>query len=188
MPPATTPTPRASAGTRPASAPCCWPPCRRRATGASYEPGCGIGELTLALAQRCDALLASDFQSRPRLARQRTEALPHVQVARTRIAADWPRDAGRFDLIVLSEVGYFLQRSDMQRVADDCKASLDADGTLVACDWRPDFEQRSLATRDVQGILAGLGLARLALHEEDDFVLQVWSRDARSVAQREGIR
>jgi SAM-dependent methyltransferase len=155
----------------------------------AYEPGCGIGELTLALAQRCDAVLASDFSEQAvALAHQRTEALPHVQVARHALPADWPRDAGGFDLIVLSEVGYFLQRSDMQRVADDCKASLDADGTLVACDWRPDFEQRSLATRDVQGILAGLGLARLVLHEEDDFVLQVWSRDARSVAQREGIR
>ncbi|MET3383189.1 hypothetical protein SAMN05443580_1361, partial [Variovorax sp. OV084] len=29
---------------------------------------------------------------------------------------------------------------------------------------------------------------RLAFHEEDDFVLQVWTRDGRSVAEREGIR
>ena len=58
----------------------------------------------------------------------------------------------------------------------------------MACDWRPDFAQRSLPTAEVHGILAALGLARLALHEEDDFVLQVWTRDARSVAQREGIR
>jgi len=25
-------------------------------------------------------------------------------------------------------------------------------------------------------------------HEEDDFLLQLWSRDGRSVARREGIR
>jgi SAM-dependent methyltransferase len=155
----------------------------------AYEPGCGIGELTLALAQRCDALLASDFTDQAvALARQRTESLPHVQVARHTLPADWPHDAGGFDLIVLSEVGYFLQRSDMQRVAECCALSLEDDGTLVACDWRPDFAQRSLATKDVHGILAELGLARLVLHEEDDFVLQLWSRDARSVAQREGIR
>ncbi len=155
----------------------------------AYEPGCGIGELTLALAPRCDALLASDFTAQAvALARERTEALPHVQVARHTLPADWPHDAGGFDLIVLSEVGYFLQRSDMQRVADCCALSLEDGGTLVACDWRPDFAQRSLATKDVHGILAELGLARLVLHEEDDFVLQLWSRDARSVAQREGIR
>ena len=155
----------------------------------AYEPGCGIGELTLALAPRCDALLASDFTAQAvALARERTAALSHVQVARHTLPADWPHDAGGFDLIVLSEVGYFLQRSDMQRVADCCALSLEDGGTLVACDWRPDFAQRSLATKDVHGILAELGLARLVLHEEDDFVLQLWSRDARSVAQREGIR
>ena len=155
----------------------------------AYEPGCGIGELTLALAPRCDALLASDFTAQAvALARERTKALPHVQVARHTLPADWPHDAGGFDLIVLSEVGYFLQRSDMQRVAECCALSLDDGGTLVACDWRPDFAQRSLSTNDVHGILAELGLARLVLHEEDDFVLQLWSRDARSVAQREGIR
>lgn len=155
----------------------------------AYEPGCGIGELTLALSHRCDELLASDFSDHAvELARKRTEARPNVQVARHALPGDWPHDAGGFDLIVLSEVGYFLQRRDMQRVADCCNTSLEADGTLVACDWRPDFAQRSLATKDVQGILGELGLARLVLHEEDDFVLQVWTRDARSVAQREGIR
>lgn len=155
----------------------------------AYEPGCGVGELTLALSQRCDELLASDFSAQAvALARARTQGRPNVQVVRHALPDDWPREAGRFDLIVLSEVGYFLERAAMQRVAECCEASLDADGTLVACDWRPDFAQRSLPTAEVQGILAALGLARLVLHEEDDFVLQVWSRDARSVAQREGIR
>jgi SAM-dependent methyltransferase len=154
-----------------------------------YEPGCGIGELTLSLSHRCDELLASDFSAHAvELARKRTAGRAHVQVAQHALPMDWPCDAGRFDLIVLSELGYFLARHDMQRVAECCKASLEADGTLVACDWTPDFAQRSLSTREVHGILSGLGLARLALHEEDDFVLQVWARDGRSVAQREGIR
>lgn len=154
-----------------------------------YEPGCGIGELTLALSHRCDRLLASDFSAHAvELARRRTAARPNVQVERHALPADWPREAGPFDLIVLSELGYFLERRDMQRVAECCKDALEADGTLIACDWRPDFAQRALSTTEVHGILAALGLARLALHEEDDFVLQVWARDARSVAQREGIR
>ena len=155
----------------------------------AYEPGCGVGELTRALAPRCDRLLSSDFSAQAvALARERTSGCPNVRIARHTLPADWPHAEGPFDLIVLSEVGYFLQRDDMQRVAECCMSSLDAGGTLVACDWRPDFTQRSLSTADVQGMLAAIGLARLVLHEEDDFVLQVWSRDARSVAQREGIR
>lgn len=154
-----------------------------------YEPGCGIGELTLALSHRCDDLLASDFSAHAvTLARKRTEGRPNVRVEQHVLPADWPREGGRFDLIVLSEMGYFLDRNDMQRLARCCEETLEADGTLVACDWRPDFAQRSLSTSDVHGALAALGLARLALHEEDDFVMQVWTRDARSVAEREGIR
>lgn len=157
----------------------------------AFEPGCGIGELTLALASRCDRLLASDFSARAvATAQQRTAGLGHVEVRRQTLPDDWPIDAGpgSFDLIVLSEVGYFLDREAMQRVAACCERALDADGTLVACDWRPDFAQRRLPTADVQGALAALGLARLVLHEEADFVLQVWARDVRSVAEREGIR
>ena len=155
----------------------------------AYEPGCGTGELTQALSQRCDHLLASDFSPHAvEIARGNTRALANVQVVQHVLPAQWPRDAGRFDLIVLSEVGYFLAREEMRCVAACCQASLDADGTLVACDWRPDFDQRRLSTDDVHAALAALGLARLVFHEEDDFVLQVWARDGRSVAEREGIR
>lgn len=154
-----------------------------------YEPGCGAGELTVALAARSDRLLASDFSAQAvASARARTAALPNVRVASHALPQDFPTEDMPFDLIVVSEMGYFLEHGAMQTLAHCCAASLGTDGVLVACDWRPDFEQRSLATKDVQGILAELGLARLVLHEEDDFVLQLWSRDARSVAQREGIR
>jgi hypothetical protein len=34
---------------------------------------------------------------------------------------------------------------------------------------------------------ARCGLTRLAHHDEADLLIDVWSRDARSVAQREGL-
>ncbi|WP_418125161.1 class I SAM-dependent DNA methyltransferase [Variovorax sp. 160MFSha2.1] len=155
----------------------------------AYEPGCGTGELTQALSQRCDHVLASDFSPHAlEIARRRTGSLANVRLERHALPAEWPRDAGGFDLIVLSELGYFLKRDEMRRVAGCCGESLDADGTLVACDWRADFAQRSLSTHEVHAALSALGLPRLVFHEEDDFVLQVWARDGRSVAEREGIR
>ncbi|MDM0073807.1 class I SAM-dependent methyltransferase [Variovorax sp. J2P1-59] len=155
----------------------------------AYEPGCGIGELTLALSKRCDQLLAADFSQRAvEIAAQRTRGLRNVQVEQHSLPDDWPHDAGPFDLIVLSELGYFLDESDMRSVAGCCRHSLTAAGTLVACDWRPDFKERRLSTDAVHAALAALGLARLVRHEEDDFLLQVWSRNGRSVAEREGIR
>ncbi len=155
----------------------------------AYEPGCGTGELTMVLSQRCDQVLSSDFSPHAlEVARARAGTLPNVRLAQQTLPGDWPRDERDFDLIVLSELGYFLGREEMGRVAECCLRSLASDGTLVACDWRADFAQRSLPTQEVHAALAALGLPRLVFHEEDDFVLQVWARDGRSVAQREGIR
>ena len=153
-----------------------------------YEPGCGSGELTAALAERSDAVLASDFSpAAARAARLRTASLPNVRIEHHAIPQAWPQDQ-TFDLIVLSEIGYFLDGAAMAAIARRCRASLAADGVLVACDWLPDFAERASATHAVHAALAASGLARLAMHREEDFELVVWSRDPRSVAQREGIR
>jgi len=155
----------------------------------AYEPGCGVGELTAALAPRCDTLLASDFNDGALAAAQaRIAGLQNVRVQKQDLPGDWPDAQGPFDLIVLSEVGYFLDADAMRTVARHCLGSLDSDGTLVACDWRPDFDGRVLPTDSVHAMLSDLGLTRIVRHEEDDFLLQVWSREARSVAQQEGIR
>ena len=153
-----------------------------------YEPGCGSAELTVALAARCDAVLAADFSPTAlQAARSRTVGLSNVRLEQHALPADWP-SAQRFDLVVLSEVGYFLEWRAMQEMAQQCAASLDEDGVLVACDWLPDFEGRATSTSAVHAALAAIGLAPLVTHHEDDFHLLVWARDPRSVAQREGIR
>jgi SAM-dependent methyltransferase len=160
-----------------------------RRYGRVFEPGCGVGELTALLADRSDLLLASDGSERAvKIAARRCRDLPAVRVVRQALPEDWPHDAGPFDLVVLSELGYFLDAAAMARLADCCARSLAAGGTLVACDWRPDFDARALPTDAVHAALEALGLPRLLRHEEDDFLLQLWSRDGRSVAERDGIR
>lgn len=155
----------------------------------AYEPGCGAGALTVSLAARCQRLLASDFSAAAVRATQgQCRDLAQVTVARHALPADWPHAQGPFDLIVLSEVGYFLDAPAWRAVAEACRTSLAPDGELVACDWLPDFARRRQSTHQVQATLAELGLPRRVLHEEADFILQVWSRDTQSVAQREGIR
>ncbi|WP_295538142.1 class I SAM-dependent methyltransferase [uncultured Pseudacidovorax sp.] len=154
----------------------------------AYEPGCGAAALSLSLAERCDELWCSDFH--PRAVATATSLLghlPHVRVEQRSLPQEWPQD-GRFDLVVLSEVSYFLTPDDVHAMAERCNASLNADGVLVACDWRPDFAGRRCPTDEVHRLLDGLGLHRLLRHEEDDFLLQVWQRSPHSVAQAEGIR
>ncbi len=153
----------------------------------AYEPGCGAGETTAELAMRCDDLLASDFSPGALAsARARTATLANVRIASHVLPRDWPE--GTFDLIVVGELGYFLDAEAMRSLAARCHDALAEDGVLAACHWRPDFDARALSTDAVHAALADLGLARTVHHVEDDFVLDVWCRDARSVAQREGIR
>ncbi|WPB55758.1 class I SAM-dependent methyltransferase [Xylophilus sp. GOD-11R] len=155
----------------------------------AFEPGCGVGELTVGLAARCTRLLASDFtEDAVQIARQRTAPLTNVEVIRQTLPADWPHPSAPFDLIVLSEMGYFLDADSWAQVVDAIRTSLAPGGTLVACDWLPDFAERAQPTRALHAALDGLGLHTLVRHEEADFLLRVWSADERSVAQRERIR
>lgn len=160
---------------------------RQRYSNA-FEPACGIGELTADLAERCHGLLASDFNpAAVAAAKERTAQLANVRVERHALPQDWPRDAPAFDLIVLSEIGYFLNDEELRELAALSSGCLALDGTLVACHWTGDFAQRTIPTQTVHAVL-GDGLCSIVLHTEADYLLEVWTRDGRSVAQQDGIR
>ena len=151
------------------------------------EPGCGAGETTAALAQRCGLVMASDASEvAVRQARARLASFDNVQVSQARMPHDWP--AGRFDLVVLGELGYYLSTDDLRTLVDRCRKSLTAHGTVVGCHWRrraPDMRQSAQAVH--AELASGLGLRAVSRYEDGDFLLDVWSAEARSVAQREGL-
>ena len=80
----------------------------------ALEVGCSIGVLTEKLAERCDALLGLDVSdSALAAARARCAGLPQVRFAKIQVPRESPE--GLFDLIVISEVAYYWQRSDLDR-------------------------------------------------------------------------
>ncbi len=87
----------------------------------ALEIGCSIGVFTARLAPRCGDLLALDI-SRLALerARARNACSANVRFERVAIPADFPD--GAFDLITLSEVGYYWNDADAagarERIAD----------------------------------------------------------------------
>lgn len=156
---------------------------------SAFEPGCANGELTIELAKRCDTLLAADLHERAvQLARERVADAPQVRVEQRMVPREWPTEAGPFDLIVISEFAYYLDSAELETLASRIAASLTTDGTLLACHWRRPFAE-ALESADAAHALfdARCGLTRLAHHDEADLLIDVWSRDARSVAQREGL-
>jgi SAM-dependent methyltransferase len=155
----------------------------------AFEPGCANGELTVELAKRCDTLLAADLHERAvQLARERVAGAAHVRVEQRTVPREWPTEAGPFDLIVISEFAYYLDSAELESLASRIAASLTTDGTLLACHWRRPFAE-ALESADAAHALfdTRCGLARLAHHDEADLLIDIWSRDARSVAQREGL-
>lgn len=102
--------------------------------GRGLEIGCSIGVLTELLAGRCDALLGIDpVESALARARARCATMNHVAFARMFVPADFP--AGTFDLIVCSEVLYFLAGADLLRVASLVCAALRPGGVVLLVNY-----------------------------------------------------
>ncbi|KAF2394930.1 SAM-dependent methyltransferase [Pseudomonas frederiksbergensis] len=155
---------------------------------AIFEPGCANGELSAELASRCDRLLCCDTAAAAvALARTRLSLFDHAEVRQSRLPGEWPEE--KFDLIVISEIGYYLDADDLKRLIVLAEQSLTADGQLLACHWRPPIDGCPLNARQVHDLLhEHLHLPRLVLHQEADFLLELWSREPRSVAALEGLR
>ena len=106
----------------------------RERYGSGLEVGCSIGILTRELARRCDALLAIDpAPAALDAARARNRDQPHVTFREGVVPADYP--PGPFDLVMLSEVAYYLAAPDLERLANQVGGSLRPSGTVVLVHW-----------------------------------------------------
>ncbi|GAA0282302.1 class I SAM-dependent methyltransferase [Cryptosporangium japonicum] len=159
----------------------------RRRYRSGFEPGCSIGVLTAALADRCDTLLSTDV-AEAAVTRARANA-PGARVEVRRLPDEWPDET--FDLIVLSEVGYYLDRAALERLVDATIAGLEPGGDLVLVHWLHPVADYPIDGDTVHAAFSGRPeLARTVVHEEADFRLEVYARvppAARSVAAREGL-
>lgn len=157
---------------------------------AALEIGCSVGVLTAALGERCDRLLAVDVsESAVATTRGRTAHLPGVGVERRSLPGEWPE--GSFDLVVLSEVGYYFAVDDLRDVLDHVCGALEPGGSLLAVHWRHPVEDYPLGGDDVHAVLdQDPRLEATVRHVETDFLLTVYARTppkARSVAQETGL-
>lgn len=146
---------------------------------SAYEPGCGNGALTLALAARCDRLVASDFcDEAVRLTLARLKGIQHVQVTRQSLPEQWPAGEERsFDLIVLSELCYYLDDKQLRATVSLSVDSLLPAGHLLACHWKRPFDDRQQETAGIHGLFEAHDELRACAHYEDEeFRLDVWQK------------
>ena len=100
----------------------------------AFEAGCSIGVLTKQLAPRCESLIAMDVSGAAlEQASQRLAGNDHVALYRGEMPYQWPE--GTFDLILLSEVLYFLSASEIEATARLCYRSLREGGDCLLVNW-----------------------------------------------------
>lgn len=151
--------------------------------GTALEVGCSVGVLTAALAGRCQQLVALDASARA-LSAARQRVPPSVQLVLGAVPDGWP--AGTYDLVVLSEIGYYLDPADLERLIALVERDLAPGGTVLACHWRHPVADYPQSGDAVHAALARW--PRLSRVEDEDFLLDVLvPGGAPSVARRTGL-
>ena len=139
---------------------------------SGLEIGCSIGTLTADLAGRCTRLLAVDASSTAlELAAVRVAPFPGVSTRQVTVPHEWPD--GGYDLVVVSEVGYYLSSQELGHLLERIQASMAPGGTLLLCHWRHPVSGWELDGDSVHALARNRLRWRTAgLYQERDFVLE----------------
>lgn len=120
--------------------------------GTAFEPGCSIGVLTRQLADRCRRVIAIDIaEAAVAEARRQCADRPGVQLARGELPHDLPDEP--VDLVVLSEIGYYLTEPVLVDLAHRVRDGLTPCGRVIAVHWTGESCDHVLHGRDVHRIL-----------------------------------
>jgi SAM-dependent methyltransferase len=141
-----------------------------------WEPAASIGELTRLLSERADRVDASDVSpTAVAAAREANAGRPGVRVAEVRLPAAPPVTG--YDLIVLSEILYYLPDPDREQVLVTAAEVAAPEADLVVVHWRHNPEDAWAAGADVNAAVRERpGWSPLVRHDEPDFVLDVLRR------------
>lgn len=123
--------------------------CGTRMFGRGLELACAIGETTRVLAPRCLRLLAVDSSATAlEEAARRTRANRNVTVRLALLPQQLPR--GPFDLIVASEIFYYLRPNDLRILIAGLRRALAPGGRVVILHHLTDFSDAAVRPRLAQ--------------------------------------
>ena len=146
-----------------------------RCFARALEPRCANGALTERLAPKCDHVVTFDFEpSAIARARQRVESHAHVDVVNARFPDWWPHGGG--DLVVWSEVAYYLDSDSADRALGGLDIWLALGGTLVAVHYTGDTNYPRHGSAIGPWLDSTDFLQRTTTVVDETFELGVWTR------------
>ena len=135
---------------------------------SALELGCSIGVFTALLALRCEKLLAVDVnETALAQARVRCAGMPGLRFEQRILPDDFPAataDGSPFDLIVMSEIGYYFSSSALGSVREKMIAALAPGGLLLLVHWTPRVPDYPLTGDEVHGAFLEHPTALAHLH------------------------
>jgi SAM-dependent methyltransferase len=125
------------------------------------------------LAERCEHLLSMDIsETALAQARQRLSGSSNVEFLHGGIPGDFP--AGNFDLIIMSEVGYYLSSGDLKRTRDLILQALAPKGLLILVHWTHFVADYPLTGDEVHELFSTIGLTNIHANRTADYRIDVY--------------
>ena len=110
-------------------------------------------------------------------AQQRIARYQHVHLEQAALPAPAPGPPGSYDLVVLSEVLYYLPPDEREASLRAAEAAVGDDGDLVVVHWRHHPDDAFLAGASAnEEVRSRPGWRSLTVHDDTDFVLDVLTR------------
>ena len=145
---------------------------------SAFEIGCSIGVLTARLAERCRALLAVDVSDAALAkANSRCRNLTNVEFELMHVPNEFPDR--KFDLILVSEVGYYLDVEDWKLTFERIFSHLEPQGNIVLVHWTPEVHDYPQTGDEVHDLFAKWSEDKLRLiknRRAEKYRLDVWEK------------
>jgi SAM-dependent methyltransferase len=143
---------------------------------SALELGGSIGIFSARLAPRCRALATVDYSRiAVRAAQIELAPHPHARALVGMIPEDLPD--GAFDLVVASEILYYLDREAVAATLEQIERRLVPEGRLVCVHWRKPGRERPLTAADVhRQVRASMRLRLVRDDATDDYLLDTLER------------
>ena len=120
--------------------------------------------------------------------------LPNNLAANASLSNNLAENKSPFDLIVISEILYYLSPSDIDTVIAWIKQHIAVEGTLLCCHWRYAIDGFAMTGETVHERLQHafnadetLKLTHQSQIIDSDFLLDVWQNSIKTVAMQENL-